>query len=138
MFQRQNGSSCRVIPNEPSLEFEEAFRMSSLTQQNGPIHSALADDPDLYEIVKMFVDEMPSRVDQLISEFKSKNWNGLQQTAHQLKGAAGSYGFAEVTPIAGRLEQNLKQNSPEAEIQRSLMDLIAICRRMSIEESDSR
>ena len=111
--------------------------MPSFTQQDSLIYSALADDPDLYEIVKMFVDEMPSRVEQLVSEFQSKNWHGLKQTTHQLKGAAGSYGFAEVTPAAGKLEQNLKQESSEAEIQQSLEELVAICQRMGIAEPDS-
>ena len=110
--------------------------MSSLTQQNSPIYSALADDPDLYDLVKMFVDEMPTRVEKLLAEFESKDWDGLKNTAHQLKGAAGSYGFAEVTPAAAKLEDNLKESSPEDAIQQTLDELIATCQRMSIVEPE--
>ncbi len=98
----------------------------------------LADDPDLFEIVKMFVDEMPTRIDRLIAEFNSRDWESLKQTAHQLKGSAGSYGFGEVTPAAGKLEQFLKENLPEEDIQRSLVELIGICRRMSIANPDTK
>ena len=110
--------------------------MSSFSQQDGPIYSVLADDPDLYDLVKMFVDEMPSRLEKLLAEFNSKNWDGLKNTAHQLKGAAGSYGFAAVTPAAAKLEDSLKQSPPEEAIQQMLNELIATCQRMSIAEPD--
>ena len=110
--------------------------MSSLTQQDGPIYSALADDPDLYDLVKMFVDEMPLRLEKLLAEFNSKDWDGLKYTTHQLKGSAGSYGFAEVTPVAGKLEDSLKQSSPEEAIQQTLNELIATCQRMCIAEPE--
>jgi HPt (histidine-containing phosphotransfer) domain-containing protein len=106
--------------------------MSNSTQQSTPIYSLLADDPDLHEIVKMFVDEMPTRINQLMSEFIAKNWDDLERTAHQLRGAAGSYGFGEVTPAAGKLEQSVREKLPEEEIQQSLVDLIDLCQRMAI------
>ena len=106
--------------------------MSNWTKQVTPIYSLLADDTDLYEIVKMFVDEMPTRIDQLLSVFNAKNWGELERTAHQLRGAAGSYGFGEVTPAAGKLEQAVKSKLPEEEIQQSLIELIDTCQRMAI------
>ena len=106
--------------------------MTLLTQESTPIYSLLADDPDLYEIVKMFVEEMPTRIDQLMNEFIAKNWSELERTAHQLRGSAGSYGFGEITPAAGKLEHALKANFAEDEIRQSLVELIGICRRMAV------
>ncbi|MCL2117623.1 MAG: Hpt domain-containing protein [Planctomycetaceae bacterium] len=106
--------------------------MSTGTQPSTPIYSFLADDPDLHDIVKMFVDEMPSRINQLLDEFVSKNWDELQKITHQLKGTIGSYGFSEITPAVGKLEQSLKAKLPEEEIQQSLVELIDLCRRMTI------
>ena len=106
--------------------------MSEMMQKITPIYSQLADDPDLYDLVKMFVDEMPTRIDRLISNYTSKDWDELQRTAHQLKGAAGSYGFCEVTPVAGKLEQSLQKQLPEEQIQQTLDELIDLCRRMAI------
>lgn len=107
--------------------------MSNLTHQKMPIYSLLADDPDLFEIVKMFVDEMPGRIDQLLTGFHEKKWDDLERTAHQLRGAAGSYGFGEVTPAAKKLEQTVKAKMPEEAIQQSLVELIDLCRRMDIQ-----
>ena len=106
--------------------------MTNFPQEIAPIYSQLANDPDLYDIVKMFIDEMPTRIERLIKEFGEKNWDELKNTAHQLRGAAGCYGFEEVSPTAGKLEQALVTNLPEEEIQQSLNELIDICRRMAI------
>ena len=107
--------------------------MSNVTRENAPIYSMLADDPDLYEIVMLFVNEMPTRINQLLNKFHEKNWDELEQTAHQLRGAAGGYGFGEVTPAAGKLEQSIKDRLTEEEIQQSLVELIELCRRMDIQ-----
>ena len=106
--------------------------MTSISQGIVPIYSQLADDPDLYDLVKMFVEEMPTRVDRLTKEFGEKNWCDLKNLTHQLKGSAGCYGFGEVAPAAGKLEQSLKNNLPEEEIQQSLVELLNLCRRMAV------
>jgi HPt (histidine-containing phosphotransfer) domain-containing protein len=106
--------------------------MLKISQTIAPIYSQLADDPDLYGIVKMFVEEMPTRMERLIKEYDEKNWGELKNMAHQLRGAAGCYGFGEVAPAAGRLEQSLKNELPEEEIQQSLAELLDLCRRMAI------
>jgi len=97
-----------------------------------PIYSQLADDPDLYDLVKMFVAEMPTRIDRLTKEFGEKNWDDLKNLAHQLKGAVGCYGFCEVTPAAGKLEHSLQHHLPEEEIRQSLVELLDLCRRMAV------
>jgi HPt (histidine-containing phosphotransfer) domain-containing protein len=106
--------------------------MLKISQKIAPIYSQLADDPDLYEIVKMFVEEMPTRMERLIKEYDEKNWYELKNLAHQLRGAVGCYGFGEISPAAGRLEQSLRKNLPEEEIRQSLVELLDLCRRMAI------
>ena len=94
------------------------------------LFSTLAEDPDLAEIVEMFVDEMPERVDKILNCFESEDWDGLWRVSHQLKGAAGSYGFPAITPCAGNLETAVKQARPEAEIRKALDELVAMCRNV--------
>jgi len=106
--------------------------MSNISQGTAPIYSRLADDPDLYALVKMFVEEMPTRISRLTNEFDAKNWDDLKNLAHQLKGTANCYGFDEITPVAGKLEHSLKHNLPEAEIQQSLVELLHLCQRMAV------
>jgi histidine phosphotransfer protein HptB len=91
------------------------------------IYSSLSADPDLAEVVAMFVDEMPSRIATLTGHLDTKNWDGLRHAAHQLKGAAGSYGFGPVTPSAGRVESAVRTGEPEERIREAVMQLVELC-----------
>ncbi len=94
-----------------------------------PLHSSLAGDPELAEIVEMFVEEMPSRVSALLDQLDTSDWEGLRRTAHQLKGAAGSYGFAPISPCAARLEDALADGEPEERIRNAVDALTRMCNR---------
>jgi len=101
---------------------------SAVTQDLPPLcYSTLAEDPDLAEIVEMFVQEMPDRVANLLRRFDARELNELERAAHQIKGAAGSYGFHQLTPSAARLEALVKQRRPEEEIKAALNELVALC-----------
>jgi HPt (histidine-containing phosphotransfer) domain-containing protein len=113
---------------EPYEKTEED-QMSSTFGNAELLYSTLADDPDLGEIVDMFVDEMPERISNLLTQLGSGNWEELRRTAHQLKGAAGSYGFDTITPLASNLEDALRSDKPEEEIQRATDSLVALCQQ---------
>jgi len=104
--------------------------MTDICTQNTPIYSSFGDDPDLGELVEMFVEEMPDRIENLISQFEAKNWEELTRAAHQMKGAAGSYGFGVLTPVAAKLEALLRGKKPEDAIQIGLDQLTDLCRRI--------
>ena len=93
------------------------------------IYSSLA-DTDLGELIEMFVEEMPDRINALETQARDHDWQQLTKTAHQLKGAAGSYGFNVITPSAARLESATKEGRPEEEILAALDELLDLCRRM--------
>jgi HPt (histidine-containing phosphotransfer) domain-containing protein len=94
------------------------------------VHSSLASDPDLSELVEIFVQEMPDKINALETQGRSHDWQQLTRTAHQLKGAAGSYGFGAITPYAARLEAVLKEGCEEEAILLSLNELLDLCRRV--------
>ena len=94
------------------------------------IYSDLAVDPDLAELVDVFVNEVPDRVARMQKLAAGHDWEGLRRLAHQLRGAAGSYGFGDVTPFAARLESNLKDAQPEDIVLSNLCELIEICGRL--------
>jgi HPt (histidine-containing phosphotransfer) domain-containing protein len=94
------------------------------------VYSSLAGDPELGEIVGMFVEEMPGRAASLLNHFNRKDWDGLRQSAHQLKGAAGSYGFAAISPCAGKLEGVIRDGEPEDRIREVVMELVDLCGRV--------
>ena len=95
-----------------------------------PIYSSLGADPVLGEIVEVFVDEIPSRIEGLVSQAAAEDWEALGRTAHQLKGAFGSYGFDQLTPNALCLEKAARERQPEEQIREALDDLIGMCKRV--------
>jgi HPt (histidine-containing phosphotransfer) domain-containing protein len=106
--------------------------------QGTPLISDLAQDPDMRELVEMFVDEMPARVRSLQHLWDSRDFESLKRLAHQLKGASGGYGFTVVGGAAGRLEQTIKASSASgtlddhlANVQSQVNELINLCRRVS-------
>lgn len=105
--------------------------MSNLPK-TAPLRSILSVDdcPELAEIVQMFVDEMPERIKKIVDECQAKDWTKLEQTAHQLKGSAGSYGFQEITPAAGNVESLIRKRSSEEEIREAVDYLVSLCERM--------
>ena len=108
-----------------------------MTQLNTPseaIYSSLGSDEDLAEIVEMFVDEMPGRVQTLRSQFEQSDWDELRRTAHQLKGSAGSYGFEQITPSAAELETALRDGEPQERIEQTLEALINLCEKATAGE----
>lgn len=106
--------------------------MSATIDQSTAIYSSLAADPDLGEIVELFVNEMPKRAARLRRQWKNRQWEDLLRTAHQLKGAVGSYGFGQITPFAQRLEDIVRQaveaqSIDDAEIDRAVERMEAVC-----------
>ena len=103
-----------------------------------PIYSSLGSDPVLGEIVEIFVAEMPARIETLASQAAAGDFASLERTAHQLKGAFGSHGFGQLTPIAFRLEEATRQAGSEEPIRSALNELIAMCERIRASGQDSR
>lgn len=95
-----------------------------------PIYSQLAGDPDLVDLVAMFVDEIPLRMAGLRECFQAGDREQLGTLAHQLKGASGSYGFEPLSPLAARLETAARQNEPEEAMRQALEALIEMSARL--------
>ncbi|HET6879800.1 MAG TPA: Hpt domain-containing protein [Pirellulales bacterium] len=95
-------------------------------------YSRLAADPLLADIVAMYVAEMPDRIAALVQRWKARDAQGLATLAHQLKGAAGSHGFDQLTPYAARLEGAARGAAAESEMQEALDALVQACRRVRL------
>ena len=50
-------------------------------------YSALSIEPDLAELVNLFVEELPQRLSQMEESWRESDMSRLARTAHQLKGA---------------------------------------------------
>ena len=74
----------------------------------GPIHSRFASDPEMREIVALFVAELPARLGELHKAWRTGDLDRIRIMAHQLKGAGGGYGFPELSTLAGELEAAIR------------------------------
>jgi len=102
------------------------------------LRSEFAGDPDMQEILVLFVQEMPERVTQMQEAWDQGHFDAVKRLAHQLKGAGGGYGFPSLGVEAAKLESGLTtllsraDNSTELEHIRLQLDaLVDLCNRVS-------
>jgi HPt (histidine-containing phosphotransfer) domain-containing protein len=99
-----------------------------------PIRSIYEDDADMVEIVREFAADLPCRAELLEEQLQSGDLEGLQTTAHQLKGAGGGYGFDPISEVAGRLEQVLHDGQPEGVVKEHCAELCETLRAVQVPE----
>jgi diguanylate cyclase (GGDEF)-like protein/PAS domain S-box-containing protein len=92
--------------------------------------SVFAHDPDMAEIVAGFVRGLPVQVAALMAASARGDRPLLLRLAHQLKGAAGGYGFPTVSEAAGRLEAVARVE--DAPLQEALNELVERCERTQL------
>jgi signal transduction histidine kinase/CheY-like chemotaxis protein len=87
------------------------------------------DDPDLQEIVRQFVRDLPDRSSAILRASQTADTETVKRLAHQLKGAGGSYGFPAITEAAAAVEQALTEGLDEAVVSARVEALAGLCRR---------
>jgi HPt (histidine-containing phosphotransfer) domain-containing protein len=98
-----------------------------------PIFSRFSDDEEMVELVEFFIRELQHRMHALSRALETGNADELRTLAHQLKGAAGGYGFPEISACAKTLEQQLLSEEAEvSDLRERVEDLIHLCRRASV------
>jgi HPt (histidine-containing phosphotransfer) domain-containing protein len=59
------------------------------------------------ELADLFFGELPQRIRSMRAALREGDEGGIRFLAHQLRGAAGGYGFPEVGEHAGAIEDQL-------------------------------
>ena len=114
---------------QPRLRDADTPPMDQEPHRDSPLRSLYEDDPDLRDLVVMFVDELDRRVDSIRSAFDASDLAELRTISHQLKGAAGGYGFDPIGDAAGRLEYDLIGDEADmSHLSERVEDLILLCR----------
>jgi len=96
----------------------------------GPCYSSLAGDPDMMELLALFVSELPQRLVEIRQAAQGQNWQEVRRLAHQLRGAGGSYGFPLLTTAAGQVENIARQQISISELRIALDQLTAVSERL--------
>lgn len=96
-----------------------------------PLVSEFADDPDMTELIEQFVGSLGHKQQALRAALARTDYATLKTLAHQLKGAAGGYGFTPITAAAAVLEEALlQQPQPQLdEVRNRMAALLGLCQR---------
>lgn len=114
------------------------IRMSSRHTQpvTPPLRSRFAADPEMAELIDLFLAELPEKVGSLRTAVAASEAVAIRRLAHQLKGAAAMYGFPVLGAAAAALETRLlglaEADEPRSELERvqgELDELIELCDR---------
>ncbi len=103
--------------------------MNNLTYIVQPLYSTIGADPDFQELVALFVQEMPQRIQKILDHLHRGDLEGLHLLCHQLKGSAGGYGFAPISLAAQQVVEAIRNHWPEAQIRQTVEFLLALCQQ---------
>ena len=76
--------------------------------RTAPLVSQYAADPEMAELVQLFISELPVRINALEAAWTEARLADLKRMAHQLKGSCGGYGFPSIGAAAEALETGLR------------------------------
>jgi HPt (histidine-containing phosphotransfer) domain-containing protein len=93
------------------------------------LESQLAHDPDMAELLELFINELPQRVESVTKAWESRELSTLKRLAHQLKGSCAGYGFPTIGHAAASVESDLAGDAPLERIAADVGELVALCRR---------
>lgn len=94
------------------------------------LYSHYADDPDMRDLVIEFVDRLPALLRDIRAAAEAGNRRQLKRLAHQLKGAAGGYGFTPVSEQAAAVESATKDAASMWTLDQAVRQLEATCARV--------
>lgn len=94
-----------------------------------PLVSDLAGDADLTDLIEEFVGGLTTRVQTLEQACAGGDFERLAQLAHQLKGAAGGYGFPSLTELAADLEKRAQARESLEALRNAVQRVSDLCQR---------
>jgi diguanylate cyclase (GGDEF)-like protein len=81
-------------------------------------------------VLQRFVSRLPDRIEEMQRLLHQEELQPLARAIHQIKGAAGGYGFPDLTTAAGRAEETIKQAEDLPAIAAQVEELIGMIRRV--------
>ncbi len=99
---------------------------------SGHLESAYANDPDMIELVQAFVSELPDKIHAIQDASDRGDIDTLRVLVHQLKGAAGGYGFPSISEASAVLESSVKAQQELAAIKGEVDALVELCQRVRV------
>jgi CheY-like chemotaxis protein/HPt (histidine-containing phosphotransfer) domain-containing protein len=113
-------------------------RRLTLPDSCEPLVSEFANDPDIADILSEFVRLLGDRAMTLTSALARNDLEALKRVVHQLKGAAGGYGFPSITEQAKVVEDAVSQAGDAGELKKAVDSLTSLCFRAGFKGDASR
>lgn len=92
-----------------------------------PVYSIYGNDPNLSELVAIFVHELPQRLETLRAHAEVADWESVARVARQLNELGSNYGFARLSTLAARLKHCCNVQACPGEILKALDRLAEHC-----------
>lgn len=71
-------------------------------------------DEDLKDLIPQFLENRKNDLEALNNLISKQDLTAIAQLAHKIKGAAGGYGFSELSQYAARIESFAKSNQMDS------------------------
>jgi signal transduction histidine kinase/ActR/RegA family two-component response regulator len=94
------------------------------------LHSTIADDDDVKQLLPGFVADLPAIVSRLTELADLHDMPALNTVVHQIKGSGGVYGFMSMSEAAARIESAVREARPIKEAEAEIAALIDLIRRV--------
>lgn len=85
------------------------------TTAGQPLRSTLANDPDMHELIQLYIQDLPTRLDGIRAAMLTGNLNEVRRLSHQLRGASAGFGFAPIGLLAAEVEETIKALHEQAD-----------------------
>jgi CheY-like chemotaxis protein/GGDEF domain-containing protein len=95
-----------------------------------PLKSGLADNEKFRGVLLRFISRLPDRIEEMQRLLEQEELQQLARAIHQIKGAAGGYGFPDLSTAACRAEESIKQAEDLPAIATQVAELIDMIRRV--------
>ncbi len=123
----------RYVKVADGIENGSTARQASTGYDNNtPVHTddpikALLAKPKLAKIVDRFITGLDDRLAAIQKAVAEEDRKALKVLAHQLKGAAGGFGFPHISRVASEIEQGAEKEL--AAVDQAVRDLAELCQQ---------
>ncbi len=100
-----------------------------MLDESQPLGSGILGDGTMSELLDAFIKELSHRAGKITDALQSGDFEALKHFSHQLKGAAGVYGFSQIAQAANRVYQCVEDDSDAGQLQSAVDELVELCER---------
>jgi CheY-like chemotaxis protein len=126
-------AGCNDYLTKPVVREAFSAAITRYLRAAGPVPPALlvsewAGDADMTTLVQTFVGNLATHVRTIDSALAGGDVETLRRGVHQLRGAAGSYGFPSMSVAAGHLEDAIAHGADIVQLRPLARSLTDLCR----------